>query len=95
MKISELTNEQICDFLRIDTSEVQTELLEGAKAAAQKLILSRTGIDEDKLDDYADLAIAYLVLVQDMYDNRAYTQSASGANKVVESILGMHERNLI
>jgi len=98
MTISGLTNANICEYLRINTSDADTVVLEGAKAAAKKLIESRTGLTAEEADEYQDLAIAYLVLIQDMYDNRSYMQDSQhtgGANRVVECILGMHERNLI
>lgn len=47
------------------------------------------------LDVYEDLSIAAYVLVQDMYDNRVMYVDKSNVNKVVETILGMHSRNLI
>ena len=46
-------------------------------------------------DAFEDLAIAAMVLVQDMYDRREYHIDKSNVNQVVESILGMHRVNLL
>ena len=44
---------------------------------------------------HEDLAIAALVLCQDMYDNRSVYVDKNTTNKVVETILGMHCVNLL
>ena len=98
MTISGLTNESICKYLRVNADDLDTIVLEAAKEAAEQMIASRTGLTQEQMDEHEDLTIAYLVLIQDMYDNRSYMQDSQhtgGANKVVESILGMHERNLL
>lgn len=38
---------------------------------------------------------SYMVLCQDMYDHRSYDSENGAANRVVDSILGMHVRNLL
>ncbi|MFA6717910.1 MAG: DUF2460 domain-containing protein [Prevotella sp.] len=47
------------------------------------------------LDAYNDFVLAVYVLVQSMYDNRAYYIDKSALNSVVEAILGMHCVNLL
>ena len=49
----------------------------------------------ETLDDYEDIYLAFMVLCQDAYDNRAYVADGTAANRVVCSILDMHARNLI
>lgn len=46
-------------------------------------------------DAFEDLVMAAYVLIQDMYDNRAYSVDKSDINKVVDMILGMHRVNLL
>ena len=59
-------------------------------------ILNYTGIeDAETLDNYGDMVIVVFVLCQDMYDNRAYEVDNTNVNKVVDTILGMHQRNLL
>ena len=48
-----------------------------------------------KLDNYNDLVIAAYVLIQDMYDTRTMYVESDNVNKVVDTILGMHQRNLL
>lgn len=101
MKISELTAADVARFLRIDGSTPHEMPMIMATATAY--IESYTGIpaksddpDADTLDNYPDVVQAFLVLCQDCYDNRSYVQEGTqGVNKVVDSILGMHRRNLV
>lgn len=51
--------------------------------------------DVDTLDTYPEFVQAVVVLVQNQYDNRTvYTQN-SQVESVLDSILGMHRRNLL
>ena len=47
------------------------------------------------LDAYNDFVLAVYVLVQGMYDTRAYYIDKAALNSVVETILGMHCINLL
>jgi len=47
------------------------------------------------VDDYEDLTIAMFVVAADMYMNRSTVVDKNNVNKVVESILGSHQRNLL
>ena len=47
------------------------------------------------LDAYTDFVIVVYVLVQDMYDNRAFYVDKNNLNRVVDAILGMHSTNLL
>ena len=105
MKISEVTVEDVADYAKLEAGEYSANELAAVMAAAKCYITSYTGIPAVSavaggkvLDDYEDLTIAYLVLCRDMYDNRAYQAEKVGAlavNGVVETILGMHSRNLV
>ena len=97
MKVSEITYTDVANYLRMeevtaeDISYINT-LIEVAK----DYILNYTGIkDKETLDNYEDMVIVIYVLVQDMFDNRALYVDNSNLNRVVETILGMHQVNLL
>lgn len=102
MKISEITNAIAVDYARIDldgfTEAEQAAILAEMDiilTAAKSYITSYTGLTIDELDEYADVTIACLVLCSDMFDNRQMTVDNDNVNKTVQTILGMHRRNLI
>ena len=102
MKISEITAADVAKYLRLESGEYDEVELGAIMDAAKSYILHYTGLPETAqedgektIDDYADFWIAYMVLCQDMYDNRAYTVENGSVNRVVESVLGMHARNLL
>lgn len=95
-KVSDLTYTDLADYLRIteltaDDENTLNNLLEIAKT----YIMQWTGRTREQLDDYQDFIIVVLVLVQDMWDNRALYVDKSNLNHVVESILGLHQVNLL
>ena len=100
-KVSEITIQDIADYIRItdyDESEIETYL-----NIAKNYISNYTGIpeadddneDAETLDSYADFVIVVYVLCQDMHDNRCMYVNSGNINKVVQSILDMHVRNLL
>ena len=100
-KVSEITIQDIADYIRItdyDESEIETYL-----NIAKNYISNYTGIpeadddneEEETLDSYADFVIVVYVLCQDMHDNRCMYVNSGNINKVVQSILDMHVRNLL
>lgn len=104
MKISEITLYDVVQFLRLEEGAYDDTMLSAIMAAATKYIEGHTGIPSaaengETLDDYDDLYIAYMVLCQDMYDNRTmYPDNSkynSNSNVVVDSILSLHARNLL
>lgn len=100
MRLSQITEDDVAGFLRLDPEEYQKEIIQAVMVAAKQYILNYTGLTEEIADEKEDFYIAYMVLCQDMYDNRsmyADKNSAQGSNinKVVESVLGMHCVNLI
>lgn len=105
MKISDVTAQNVADYLRIDAPN-SSELLEinAIMEAAKSYISGYTGIkkelnsEEDTsktIDDYDDFYIAFMVLCQDMYDNRSLYVEKSNVNKTVSCILAMHCTNLL
>lgn len=95
-KISDITYEDIANYIRLsEVSEDDQNYLTMLINISKDYILKYTGIDEDNLDNYTDLIIVVFVLCQDMYDTRAMYVDNSNLNKVVETILGMHQNNLL
>lgn len=68
MKLSYLTEADVCEYLRIDAEE-QDVLLHDIMDAAKSYILSYTGLTKEQADEHDDLVMAFLLLCQDMYDN--------------------------
>lgn len=95
-KISEITTETLAKYLHIaELTEDDTSLLNTLLDVAKDYIRNYTGLDDKAADSYTDLVIVAYVLVQDMYDNRTMYVDNSNVNTVVETILGMHQRNLL
>ena len=98
MKISEVTEEILAEYARIDEpEEVELKELADMKKRAVAWIKSYTGLNEDELDQHEDITQALFLLVMDMFVNRnLYIEGkASNVNKAVESILSMHSTNLL
>ncbi|MFW5675663.1 MAG: head-tail connector protein [Acetivibrio ethanolgignens] len=96
MKVSEITDDVIQEYLRIDEpDESEKVLLEGIKQAAIQYTLGYTGMEQEELDDHEDITLAVLALISDMYDNRAIQAKETGTNRIVESILGLYSKNLL
>lgn len=94
MQISKITADDIAEYLRLDEG-TDEELLEHIRISVIEYIKSYTGMDEHELDKHEEFYAAFMVLAQDMYDNRSYVQEKTGVNRVVESILGLHRKNLL
>lgn len=111
MKISDITFEDVAVQIKLEyllenesDKEALKKQLDPIMSAAKAYISSYTGIkiqadnEEDTsktIDDYDDFYIAFMVLCQDMYDNRSMYVEKSNVNKVVSSILDMHCTNLL
>ena len=96
MKISQITTNVIKEY--INAPEETDATIQMLLDASKKFILSRTGIAEDKLDDYEDLTIVVLALCSDMYDQRQFmldNNNGVPTNVIVERILNMHSFNLL
>lgn len=96
-KVSDITAQDIAEYLRIaELTQDDENFITATISVAIDYILKYTGIeDAETLDTYADMVIVVFVLCQDMYDNRAMYVDNSNLNKVVENILGLHQRNLL
>ena len=97
-KVSEITIQDIADYIRV--SDYEDKELETYLNVAKNYISNYTGIpvtsneeEAETLDSYADFIIVIYILCQDMYDNRSMYVNSSNINKVVQTILDMHTRN--
>lgn len=101
MKISEISVQDVADYLKLDDGYDEKEI-KSIMEAVESYISGYTHIptaeqepDGDNLDQYEDLWIPYMVLCQDAHDNRAFMVDGNASNKVVESILSLHGRGLV
>lgn len=96
-KVSEITAQDVAEYLRIvEPTTSDTDFITSCIDVAKDYILKYTGIeDAEALDNYNDMVIVVYVLCQDMYDNRSNYVDSNNVNKVVENILGLHQRNLL
>ena len=101
MKFSEVTMQAVADFLRLPEGSYSSAELDAIMAAAERYVIGYTGIPyQDQaggkvLDDYEDLTLAYLVLCQDLYDQRTAQTDTAAVNRTLDAILGLHARNLV
>jgi uncharacterized phage protein (predicted DNA packaging) len=98
MKISEVTQEYIANYLRLDEpTEIELQEIENMSVSAKSYIEAHTGMSAEELDQHEDITHAYLILIADMFDNRnLYIEGkASNVNKAVDRILGLHSVNLL
>lgn len=94
MKLSELKNSDIAEYLRIDPNE-ETVTIDTIKQASIAYIKGYTGLDDAEIDLHEDITIACLVLCSDLYDNRQMTVGQNYENKTVACILAMHAKNYL
>lgn len=95
---STLTKETICGHLRIDPEYIEpTDWLyvQGLQRAAIAYICDHCAITPEEVDSHEDLAIATLILISDMYDERGMYVDRAHINRTVETILSHHDRNFI
>ncbi|MDE7047703.1 MAG: head-tail connector protein [Lachnospiraceae bacterium] len=100
MKLSEITKTDVIEYLKLESDMYQEKTagerqLFAVMKAARDYILDYTGLTEEKADSHEQFYTAYMVLCQDMIDNRSFYVDKNNTNKVVESILDMHCENLL
>ena len=97
MKVSDVTLQNVIDFLRIDQpNEIEQTEITAMMAAAQNYIKEYTGLTLEELDEHEDVTIAYQVLIADMFDNRNnQTEKPTYVNCTVLSILSLYRVNLL
>lgn len=94
--VSQITPQDLAEYCRlVDPDQNDLNTLNSMLTVAKCYAAEYTGRTIQDLDSYRDMVIVILVLVQDMWDNRALYIDKDSANKVVESILGLHSVNLL
>lgn len=101
MKVSEITVEDIANYLRLsEISGEDNKNIELFLNIAKNYIENYTGIPQESeteeaetLDTYSDFVIVVYILCQDMYDNRVMYVDGKNINNTVKTILDMHTRN--
>lgn len=94
--VSQITAQDVADYIRIsEVTQDDINTLNTLLGVAKSYIAKYTGRTIQELDDCEDIIIVVFVLCQDMWDNRALYVEDSNVNKVVESILGLHQVNLL
>ena len=95
-KVSDITVQDIADYLRIaELTTVDTNYITTLLSIAKQYIVDWTGLKAEDLDSHPDFIVVVYVLIQDMYDTRALYVDKTNVNKVVDTILGLHQRNLL
>lgn len=95
-KISEITYQDVADYIRLsEISQDDQETLTNLINISIDYISKYTGVSVENLDNYNDMVIVVFILCQDMWDNRTMYVDNTNLNKVVETILGMHQINLL
>lgn len=95
-KVSDITYSDIASYLRLsEVSEDDQNYLTTLINISKEYISKYTGIAITDLDNYTDFIIVVFVLCQSMYDDRTMYVDNSNLNKVVDTILGMHQNNLL
>lgn len=95
---SELDKETICSHLRLSpemVDDTEYSYIEALKSSAIKYIEDHCARTAEYIDQHEDLAIAVLVLISDMYDERGMYVDSIHSNRTVETILSHHDQNFI
>ena len=95
-KVSDITANDLAEYIRlVEPTQDDINTLNSLLVVAKVYIAEYTGQTIQTMDDYRDIVIAVLILVQDMWDNRALYVDNTNLNRTVESILNMHVVNLL
>ena len=95
-KISEITYQDVAEYIRLsEVTQDDQNTLTNLINISIDYISQYTGVAVENLDNYNDMVIVVFVLCQDMWDNRTMYVDNTNLNKVVETILGMHQINLL
>lgn len=97
MKVSDVTLQNVMDFLRLDTpTEIEQAEITAMMTAAKNYIVGYTGLTLEEIDEHEDITIAYQVLIADMFDNRNnQIEKPTYVNRTVQSILSLYRVNLL
>lgn len=98
MKLSEVSDTALLNYMRIDPDYASSEDKDFAKAckdAAVSYVKDNCHIDDKYIENHEDITIAVLVLAADMFDRRSIYAESINPNMTVMSILSHHDFNLV
>lgn len=94
MTISSLTTAVVKDYCGISDTDSDDLITNVLLPAAKAYIIGYTGLTAEKCDEYNDLTVACMVLVNDMFTQRDYTISSHRQlSPTVKNILSMYAVN--
>ncbi|MFD1957318.1 head-tail connector protein [Paenibacillus thailandensis] len=94
MGISQITKQNIKDYIRMDYDDDDSDL-DIIMLAVKAYIKGYTGLTDEDMNTKDDLSIVYMVLCNELYSQRQYTVDNNKVNVVVKTILDMHSVNLL
>ncbi len=94
MKISEVSLSAVKAHCGI-SGEDSDELLGIYMDAAKKLCADYTGLSKEQLDEFPDITVAYLNMVNEMYSQRLVMTAGTQMNDFQRQILDMHSVNYL
>lgn len=94
MTVSELTVDNVKNYLRVDT-DIDDTLLAVILPASKRFCAQYTGLTLEDLDEYEDMPLAVLAVAADMYEVRQVTLNGTQINPTTAQILGTYSTNLL
>lgn len=73
----------------------RTECLKSVPERQNPISRDTRGLDDAQIDEYEDITVAYLVLINDMYSSRDFSSDRASQNPVTAQILALHSINLL
>lgn len=96
MKVSELTQQIIKDYCGISDDDSDNIIEKVLIPAARAYISGYTGLTAEQCDEHEELAVACMVLVNDMFTQRDYVLGPhKQVSPTVKTILGMYAVNYL
>lgn len=98
MKVSEIKSEDIIAYCKIesdDLTDAEKDNFAILLSVAKNFIVNYTGLKIEELDNYEDLYIVVMILVESMHDDRTLYVDKTNLNKIVTTILNLHSTNLL
>lgn len=94
MKISEVSLSVIKAHCGVSGND-SDELLKVYLEAAKRLAADYTGLSEEQLDEFPDITVACLNMVNEMYSQRLVMTAGTKMNEFQRQILDMHSVNYL
>ena len=98
LKATQIPSNVLLRYLRLVpeyVDDVEQTTIKLMHEAAVSHLCEAYGITKEYMDECPDIAIAVLILVRDLYDNRTLYVDKSNVNRAVSSIMASHNHNLL